>query len=192
MNLRRTATCLYLAPLLALGGVSCLHAGAIPYIVPPETPQTFSPTRPSSIAAPSILVSIPKYELSDADRQTIAACLILEAASQGDFGMRAVMSVIRNRARELPELFVPTVMKGKQFSALNSVTSGRESLRRLVARAQRDRMWPVALRIVDEAAGPKWHDPTGGATHYTRTGERTTWTRSLARTTTIGRHAFYR
>lgn len=122
----------------------------------------------------------------------MAACLVLEAANQGEFGMRSVMSVIRNRAHGQPELFMPTVVRPKQFSALNQHTAGRETLARMVARAQRDAMWPTALQIVDEAVQDAWDDPTGGATHYTRTGERTSWTRSLAKTVTIGAHSFYR
>lgn len=142
--------------------------------------------------APTISFEIPKYALSEWEREIVAACLILEAANQGDYGMRGVMAVIRNRARGLPELFAQTVLREKQFTALNKLTSGRESWWRLIRRAQRDRMWDTALQIVDDATLDTWRDPTGGATHYTRTGERTSWTRSLARTVTIGRHAFYR
>ncbi len=141
---------------------------------------------------PTISFSIPKYTLTPLERETVAACLVLEAANQGDFGMRSVMAVIRNRARGLPELFAPTVLRAKQFSALNTVTAGRESLARILARAKRDRTWPTALAIVDDALHESWNDPTGGATHYTRTGERTPWTRSLAKTATIGAHSFYR
>lgn len=106
--------------------------------------------------------------------------------------MRAVMAVIRNRARSLPELFVPTVLRPKQFSALNNVTAGRESISRAIARARRDAMWSTALLIVDDAVNSNWQDPTGGATHYTGAVERTRWTRSLAKTVTIGAHSFYR
>ncbi len=143
-------------------------------------------------AASPISFSIPKYSLSSKERETVAACLVLEAANQGDFGMRSVMAVIRNRARGLPELFTPTVLRAKQFSAFNSVTTGRESFARMLVRAQRDPMWETALAIVDDAVHESWHDPTEGATHYTRTGERTQWTRSLAKTVTIGSHSFYR
>lgn len=141
---------------------------------------------------PPVLFAIPKYALSERERETVAACLVLEAANQGDFGMRSVMAVIRNRARGLPELFAPTVLRVKQFSALNKLTAGRESLDRVVGRAKRDAMWPTALQIVNDALASAWHDPTGGATHYTRTGERNRWTRTLARTVTIGEHSFYR
>ena len=150
-----------------------------------------STSEPAPIA-PQVSVNIPEYQLTRQDRDTIAACLILEAASQGDYGMRAVMAVIRNRARNLPELFAPTVLRPKQFSAFNTATGGREPLANLINRAKRDIMWFTAISIVEEATGPEWHDPTGGATHYTRSAERTQWTRSLAKTVTIGAHSFYR
>lgn len=151
---------------------------------------------PASSSAPDpnapISFAIPKYTLSSTERETVAACLVLEAANQGDFGMRSVMAVIRNRARGQPELFAYTVLRPKQFSAFNQLTGGRDTLARTLARAKRDRMWSTALRIVDDAVQEAWYDPTGGATHYTRTGERTSWTRSLAKTVTIGAHSFYR
>jgi spore germination cell wall hydrolase CwlJ-like protein len=53
-------------------------------------------------------------------------------------------------------------------------------------------MWPTALALVDEAVGEAWHDPTEGATHYTRSAERTRWTQRLAMTVRIGAHSFYR
>ena len=147
------------------------------------------PTRPG---APTITFSVPRYALTAAEREIVASCLVLEAASQGEFGMQGVMAVIRNRAHGLPELFAPTVLREKQFSAMNNLTAGRESLWRVVHRAHCDRMWKTALKIVDAATCDTWHDPTEGATHYTRTGEHTPWTSTLARTVTIGRHAFYR
>ncbi len=142
--------------------------------------------------APTISFAIPKYTLTASERDLVAACLVLEAANQGEFGMRSVMAVIRNRARGFPELFAPTVLRAKQFSALNTLTTGRESMARIIARAKRDRTWPTALAVVDDALHESWADPTGGATHYTLTGERTSWTRKLAKTVTIGSHSFYR
>lgn len=140
----------------------------------------------------SISVSIPKYALTQSEREVVAACLVLEAANQGEFGMRSVMAVIRNRARGLPELFATAVLRPKQFTALNPLTSGREGFGQTLRRAKRDRMWTTALAIVDAAADESWHDPTEGATHYTRIGERNRWTVRLAKTVTIGSHSFYR
>lgn len=174
---RTTAAALFVASALTLGA-------SVPEITPaPLPPEPVHPT---------ISFNIPKYQLSADERELVAACLVLEAASQGERGMRGVMAVIRNRAHGDVVLFAPTVLREKQFSALNKLTSGRESLWRTMTRAKADRMWPTALAIVDEATRDDWRDPTRGATHYTRTGEHTPWTRTLARTVTIGRHAFYR
>ena len=141
---------------------------------------------------PVVHFSVPRYSLTAVERETVAACLVLEAASQGDYGMRGVMSVIRNRARSRPELFAGTVLQPKQVSALNRLTAGRETLAQVISRAKRDRMWNTAIGIVDAAAGNLWHDPTAGATHYTRSGEHNRWTRRLAATVIIGAHSFYR
>lgn len=141
---------------------------------------------------PRITFAIPRYTMPSAERELVAACLVLEAASQGDLGLRSVMAVIRNRARGLPELFAPTVLREKQFSALNRATAGRESLAYAIRRAQRDATWSRALALVDAAQEDSWWDPTDGATHYTRAAERTHWVRSLAKTVTIGAHSFYR
>jgi len=142
--------------------------------------------------SPQIFVPIPRYTLTALEIETVAACLVLEAASQGPEGMRGVMAVIRNRSRGLPELFEPVVLKRRQFSAFNRLTSGYEQRAQAIQRARKDRMWENALVLVDEAQSPAWHDPTVGATHYTRSNERNRWTRSLEKTVTIGGHSFYK
>ena len=147
---------------------------------------------PADIAETPVTFVVPKYALTSSERELIAACLVLEAANQGEFGMQGVMAVIRNRARGQPELFAATVLREKQFSAFNKLTAGRETLARTIARARRDPTWWTALSVVNAALEESWHDPTDGATHYTRTGENTRWTRSLAKTVTIGGHSFYR
>jgi spore germination cell wall hydrolase CwlJ-like protein len=142
--------------------------------------------------ATQVTFSVPRYMPCLEELETVAACLILEAASEGDEGMRGVMSVIRNRAHGLPELFKPVVLKPMQFSALNGVTAGREELSHCVWRAKNDRMWSTAFSLVKEAQGESWRDITGGATHYTRSDETVRWTRTLRKTATIKHHSFYR
>src|SRR5206468_2208938 len=111
-------------------------------------------------SVPALSFSMPQYSLTPLERDTVAACLVFEAASQGDIGMRGVMAVIRNRARGLPELFAPMVLSEKQFSAFNRITAGRETLAHAIQRAQRDRTWKLALAIVEEALTDSWRDPT--------------------------------
>ena len=152
------------------------------------TPANSSPED----ASPRVVFSIPRYTPTALERETVAACLVLEAASQGGEGMRGVMAVIRNRARGLPELFAFVVLQRRQFSAFNRLTAGHEPLAQAIQRARRDRMWECALALVEEARSEAWHDSTAGATHYTRSNERTHWTRSLVKTVTIGAHSFYK
>jgi spore germination cell wall hydrolase CwlJ-like protein len=156
--------------------------------------QTVTPANSGSEddASPRVVFSIPRYTPTALERETVAACLVLEAASQGVEGMRGVMAVIRNRARGLPELFALVVLQRRQFSAFNRLTAGHELLAQTIQRARRDRMWERALALVEEARGEGWHDLTAGATHYTRSMERTRWTRSFVRTVTIGAHSFYK
>ncbi len=146
----------------------------------------------SSDVSSEIFLNIPKYALTSFEHEAVAACLVLEAASEGAHGMRGVMSVIRNRSRGLPELFAHTVMKPKQFSSLNRVTMGYETLYRAVKRAKKDQMWEEAMALVKQATDDEWTDPTYGATHFTRSGERNRWTKNLRRTVTIASHSFYK
>ena len=139
-----------------------------------------------------IAVPIPRYTPNALEIETVAACLVLEAASQGPEGMRGVMAVIRNRSRGRPELFEPIVLKRKQFSAFNQLTAGYEPRAHAIQRARRDCMWENALALVEEAQSPAWRDPTAGATHYTRSNERNRWTRKLEKTVTVGSHSFYK
>ncbi len=132
------------------------------------------------------------YQLSHGEVKTVAACLVLEAASQGEAGMRGVMSVIRNRAHGDPVLFYQVILEPRQFSALNQVTSGAESLSAAIRRASLDRTWAVATRVAIESQSNTWTDTTGGALYYTRTSERVYWTRKFHRTAIIGCHSFYR
>jgi Cell Wall Hydrolase len=142
--------------------------------------------------SPQIAVPILRYTPKTLEIETVAACLVLEAASQGPEGMRGVMAVIRNRSHGLPELFEPVVLKRRQFSAFNRLTAGYEQRAHAIQRARRDRMWENALALVEEAQSPAWRDPTAGATHYTRSNERNRWTRMLEKTVTIGGHSFYK
>ncbi len=163
----------------------CFAGGTESRLAPRITHAPDAPLTP-------VRFSIPRYTLTAHEREVVAACLVLEAASQGDLGLRGVMAVIRNRSRALPELFAPTVLRRKQFSAMNSATSGQRPLSHLIERAKRDSTWPRALEIVDKASHDSWWDPTAGATHYTLSTERNRWTRKLQRTVIIGAHSFYR
>ncbi len=174
---------------LSFAVLAALSLPSFAMVAGPATPLADSGPQDSS---PLIVVPAPKYTPTTLETETVAACLVLEAASQGREGMRGVMSVIRNRSRGRPELFEAVVLQRRQFSAFNRLTAGREALAHAIQRARSDRMWENALALVREAQGGEWRDPTAGATHYTRSFEHNRWTRGLVRTVTIGGHSFYK
>ncbi len=159
--------------LLFLLGTS-LGAQEISFHLPPPRPIAVQPA------------------LLEWQRQAVTACLVLEAACQGEAGMRAVMAVVRNRAQQSPARFAREVLRPRQFSAFNAVSAGHETLWKAVLRAQRDQSWPIAEQLVAEACLPGWKDSTHGATHYTRASERPYWAKDMHVTARIGDHVFYR
>ncbi|MDQ8180082.1 cell wall hydrolase [Pelagicoccus sp. SDUM812005] len=129
------------------------------------------------------------------ERQVVAACLILEAANQGEAGMQAVAAVIGNRGQGDPSKYLAVVKKPYAFSAFNASTGKgkqRQSFAALVSRASKDVNWPVALRIVDELYAGELADNTFGADHYSRKDELPSWSHGMRATTVIGDHLFFK
>lgn len=128
--------------------------------------------------------------------QVVAACLILEAADQGEEGMQAVAAVIRNRGEGEPSKFLAVVKKPYAFSAFNASSASRMQERRsfapFVSRASKDVNWPKALRIVDALYAGNLRDNTFGADHYSRRDELPSWSHGMRATTVIGDHLFFR
>ena len=134
-----------------------------------------------------------RAEVSDYERQIIAAVLVLEAANQGEQGMVAVLHVINNRAKGHPSRAVGQVARRKAFSCINAITSQKHpDYGPAIARAMKDRTWPQALAMVDAyCAGRLSADNTGGATHYCIEPPRS-WREQMVFTKRIGLHVFFR
>lgn len=128
-------------------------------------------------------------------RQIVAACLVLEASDQGEKGMRAVASVIRNRAETFGPDILGVVRKPYAFTSLNEASTGRTGNRGYadhVRRASRDRNWKLACQIVNEMYTDRWADVTYGADHYVRSDLRTpAWAGDMYVTAIIGEHMFF-
>ncbi|MBD5780319.1 cell wall hydrolase [Pelagicoccus sp. NFK12] len=129
------------------------------------------------------------------ERQVLAACLILEAADQGEAGMQAVAAVIRNRSGGDASKFIAVVKKPYAFSALNASTvkgKDKQSFAPLVSRASKDINWSKALSIVDALYSGELSDNTFGADHYSRKDELPSWSHGMRATTVIGDHLFFK
>lgn len=128
------------------------------------------------------------------EKQIVASCLVLEAANQEEEGMRAVASVIHNRANGDSSEILKVVKKPYAFTSLNSATTGKSGSAGFaghVRRASQDRHWPLALSIVDEMYSGDWEDITDGADHYVRRGLYPSWARKMDLTAIIGEHVFF-
>ena len=139
------------------------------------------------------LVAEANGAMTDYERQIVTAVLVLEAANQGEEGMRAVLHVIDNRAGHNPSRAIGVVARRKAFSCLNSVTSQKSrDYGPVLRRAMRDRAWQTAMRLVrDYEAGRLGPDITGGATHYC-THPPAAWEQAFTFVAQIGDHRFYR
>lgn len=136
----------------------------------------------------AIAASISNYE-----RQIIASCLVLEAASDGIEGMRAVLNVIYNRADHRLERAVRVAIKRGQFSSMHSIWGKRSpDYSPILRRAQSDRMYAPAVKLVLLMERGMLYDNTEGSTYYcTVEGENPYWVNHFYYTTTIGSHRFY-
>ena len=105
--------------------------------------------------------------ISNYERQIVASCLVLEAASDGVEGMRAVLNVIYNRSDHRTERVVRETIKRGQFSSMHSIWGQRNpDYSPILRRAQRDRMYPSAVKLVVLLERGKLFDNTSGATYY--------------------------
>lgn len=131
----------------------------------------------------------------DWNRKLIAACLILEAADQGEAGLQAVASVIANRAEKKPTDYIKVVTRPYAFSALNEASTdktGKFTYDQLVKKASKDRNWSLAVSIVDKMYQKTLTDNTFGANHYSRKDELPSWSHGMRATVVIGDHLFFK
>ena len=128
-------------------------------------------------------------------RETIAACLVLEAGGEGNAGMQAVMNVIQNRAGGNPSNFYAQATRPAQFTSLSSSSTAGffKDYSPLIAKARHSVSWKTAQKIVDVAFDGKLDDLTRGATHYYAAKKcKPTWAEELDETVVIGAHRFMR
>lgn len=129
------------------------------------------------------------------ERQVVAACLVLEASSEGPIGLMAVANVIANRADGNPRRYYKVVKKPYAFSSMNTATtvkSGGQAYANLVRRASRDPNWGLSLNVVDKLYSGRLQDLTNGATHFALKSKRSSWMSSMKITAVIGNHKFMR
>lgn len=118
------------------------------------------------------------------DREVIALTLLGEARGEGELGMRAVGSVIANRAVER-HLSIRTVcLQPYQFSCWlgKGVPKGLLNTREGV----------IAKRLANEIINGTLDDVTGGSNHYCRWDCHPNWADPDLMVMQLGNHCFFR
>ncbi len=133
-----------------------------------------------------------KAEISSYEREIVAAVLVLEASSEGEAGMRAVLHVIDNRSGGRVDRIPAVVARPKAFSCLNNITWQKHpDYGPAIGKAMKDRNWFLALQLVDQlVVGQLGRDPTSGATHYCISPP-ASWRERMTFLTRIGSHQFF-
>ena len=130
--------------------------------------------------------------LSDLERHVVASCVILESASEGVYGMRAVLNVIWNRSDHRLDKVFKVVIKPWQFSCMHSIWGKRNpDYNRLIMRAQRDRMYASAFNLVLLMEKGFLQDNTQGSTYYHTKEILPWWSKHYHYQKDIGSHVFY-
>lgn len=129
--------------------------------------------------APMAQPSLPSVD--EASFRCMMATLYHEARGEGVQGMRAVASVVMNRAKQANKSVCSVVHEKKQFSWV-FVTKDKRIKGNI-----RD-----VLSVTHKALAGILVDVTGGATHYHATYVKPRWAKHMKRTVKINNHIFYK
>lgn len=137
------------------------------------------------IAILLVLLGFVCFVQADFDQEVIAATLILEAGGEYDKGaMEAVYEVIHNRAARRGTQYSDECLRKWQFSCWNDI-SAEEG----IAKASKHPRWNEALKLAYCKPATNY---TKGADHYHADYVNPYWSKKLQKTSTIGRHIFYK
>jgi hypothetical protein len=127
--------------------------------------------------------------IDDFNKSIAILCAWREARSEGEDGMRAVLHVIDNRAKDRGKTWAQIVYQRLQFT---SMTYGPDPEMTLVP-IEPDNEFDYLCSIVDEIYDGQDEDNTLGATNYFADYIPVpSWARSMIQTVQIGKHIFYK
>ncbi|MGK9200482.1 PLxRFG domain-containing protein [Sinorhizobium meliloti] len=139
-------------------------------------PDSAAPAKTETRTAP---IDMPERDWNDMVNTVIA-----EAAGEGDEGMLAVASVIKNRAGVRGKSPGEIVREPDQFTGY--AKPGPGALKAMQDPETRKRAESAIMRAF--AGG---EDPTGGADHYHATSVNPDWAGKMPQTAKVGQHLFY-
>lgn len=134
-------------------------------------------------------------ELTSRQKDIIVRTVLGEAANQGQAGMQAVASVIRNRSLSGQFSSDPAVVAQQhngpwyQFTANADTNHSGNSVGKNAKSSSA--AYQRAAAAVDSIFNDEVPDPTGGALYYHTADTTAPWDRTMSRTAQIGQHVFY-
>lgn len=127
-------------------------------------------------------------------KNVIARTLWAEAKGDGEEGMRAVASVIFNRAMGNTNNIIPVIKKRKQFSCWNAMTESDWTDFKLKEKVGPE--WAIANKIAEEMASGTFKVTTMANHYYNPDKCNPSWAKrengEVRRFTVIGNHRFMR
>jgi spore germination cell wall hydrolase CwlJ-like protein len=132
-------------------------------------------------------------QMNEVDIQTAALCIWKEARNGGDVAMRAVLSVILNRAKASQDSVYAEVFKPFQFTSM-SVHTDKEYLLRPEDDGTLDwQRWLDAKALALSASTGCLEDNTGGAvSYYAYSIPAPWWAAKMTFTVEIGGQRFFK
>jgi len=137
------------------------------------------------IAILFVLLGFVCFVQADFDQEVVAATLIMEAGGEYDKGaLEAVYEVIHNRAKKRGTQYSDECLRRLQFSCWNGI-----KVEDGIAKASKHPRWNEAMKIA--SSKPKTNYAKG-ADHYHADYVNPYWAKKLQKTSTVGRHIFYK
>lgn len=129
-------------------------------------------------------LNINAFGRSLSDREVIALTLLGEARGEGEIGMRAVGSVIANRASERHQSIRTVCLQPYQFSCWLG--------KGVAVKLLKSREGVIAGKLADAMLNKRLCDVTSGANHYCRFDCHPNWADPDLMVMRLGNHCFYR
>lgn len=125
---------------------------------------------------------------ADTPQNILACAMYFEARSEGEKGMTYVGNVIMNRRNhdEYPSKMSKVVYQKHQFSYVRKRLKVQDKISWDAAQRAAGKL----LSMSDEKR--RLTDPTKGAIMFVKKGRRAYWIKKYVRTTSYGKHVFYR
>ncbi len=144
----------------------------------------------SLLTAPSLSAS--PNRIKNLQTQVIAAVIVTEAGGEGQAGMRAVASVINNRAQASGQSPYFLVTRPGQFDGIRAIVKNEIRAEDFVIKCASHPRWAYSMLLAEKVNAGTMPDTVYGSTHFHNLSLTPYWAKIFPFKVQIGRHRFYR